>query len=88
MVARATRPIPARLPAIVGGACECEAMSDTPDYELIDGDDCPVCGRAGTIVTPDFCTDGHGSECPERMCVDCGSALLVGPPAPAVRRTA
>ncbi|MFD0899945.1 hypothetical protein [Actinomadura sediminis] len=29
------------------------------------------------------CPDGHGPDCPERACVDCGSAVLVGPdPAP------
>ncbi|WP_165975872.1 hypothetical protein [Actinomadura rubrisoli] len=26
------------------------------------------------------CPDGHGEECPERACVDCGSAVLVGSP--------
>lgn len=30
------------------------------------------------------CPDGHGAECPERACVECGTAILVGlPPAPA-----
>ncbi|TYK45977.1 hypothetical protein [Actinomadura decatromicini] len=24
------------------------------------------------------CPDGHGEECPERACVECGSAVLVG----------
>ncbi|MFB4308960.1 hypothetical protein [Actinomadura sp. GTD37] len=29
------------------------------------------------------CPDGHGAECPERACVECGAAVLVGlPPAP------
>ncbi|WP_064743435.1 hypothetical protein [Actinomadura rifamycini] len=29
------------------------------------------------------CPDGHGPDCPERACVDCGTAVLVGPdPAP------
>ncbi|MFD0688777.1 hypothetical protein [Actinomadura fibrosa] len=26
------------------------------------------------------CPDGHGEECPERVCVDCGAAVLVGSP--------
>ncbi|MDL4820125.1 hypothetical protein [Actinomadura opuntiae] len=26
------------------------------------------------------CPDGHGAECPERVCVDCGAAVLVDPP--------
>ncbi|WP_067893405.1 hypothetical protein [Actinomadura chibensis] len=24
------------------------------------------------------CPDGHGEECPERACVECGSAVFVG----------
>ncbi|QXJ20556.1 hypothetical protein AGRA3207_001287 [Actinomadura graeca] len=24
------------------------------------------------------CPDGHGGECPERACVECGTAVLVG----------
>ncbi|WP_165495179.1 hypothetical protein [Actinomadura roseirufa] len=29
------------------------------------------------------CLDGHGEECPERACAECGTAVLVGPtPAP------
>jgi hypothetical protein len=63
-------------------------MSDTPDYELINGDDCPVCGHAGTMVTPDYCSEGHGTDCPERMCVDCGTALFVGPLELPTRRSA
>lgn len=26
------------------------------------------------------CPDGHGEECPERACAECGSAVLVGSP--------
>ncbi|WP_202125267.1 hypothetical protein [Actinomadura physcomitrii] len=26
------------------------------------------------------CPDGHGAECPERVCVECGAAVLVDPP--------
>ncbi|TMQ82196.1 hypothetical protein ETD83_41360 [Actinomadura soli] len=26
------------------------------------------------------CPDGHGEECPERACVECGAAVLVGSP--------
>ncbi|GGV07688.1 hypothetical protein GCM10010182_28500 [Actinomadura cremea] len=25
------------------------------------------------------CPDGHGPDCPERACVECGAAVLVGP---------
>lgn len=35
------------------------------------------------------CQDGHGAECPEFCCVECGAAVLVGilaeAPAPRVR---
>ena len=62
-------------------------MTATPDYELTDGVDCPLCGRAGSVVTPDFCSEGHGAECPDRVCVDCGYALFVDPPT-VVQRTA
>ncbi|WP_242886235.1 hypothetical protein [Actinomadura litoris] len=24
------------------------------------------------------CPDGHGEECPERACTECGTAMLVG----------
>jgi hypothetical protein len=47
------------------------------DLEVVD--DCPVCGRPGTLVAP-VCTEGHGGECPDRLCVDCGVALFVDPP--------
>ncbi|TDB84119.1 hypothetical protein E1264_25785 [Actinomadura sp. KC216] len=26
------------------------------------------------------CPDGHGEECPERACVECGTAVMVGSP--------
>ncbi|MFI0371258.1 hypothetical protein ACH35V_25625 [Actinomadura sp. 1N219] len=26
------------------------------------------------------CPDGHGEECPERACAECGTAVLVGSP--------
>ncbi|GAA2140582.1 hypothetical protein GCM10009727_37750 [Actinomadura napierensis] len=31
------------------------------------------------------CPDGHGAECPERVCVECGMAVLVDPPLTAPR---
>ncbi|MFA1545493.1 hypothetical protein [Actinomadura chokoriensis] len=35
------------------------------------------------------CPDGHGAECPERACVECGTAILVGlPPVTAPDREA
>ena len=41
---------------------------------------CPPCGEIREFVQP-TCLDGHtedGGECPEWICVDCGSALLIG----------
>jgi acetone carboxylase gamma subunit len=41
---------------------------------------CPPCGEIREFVQPP-CSDGHtddGGECPEWICVDCGTALVVG----------
>ena len=41
---------------------------------------CPPCDEIREFVQPP-CADGHtddGGECPEWICVDCGSALLIG----------
>jgi hypothetical protein len=54
-------------------------MPAEPEHELLFAADCPVCGKRGTVVTPDFCSEGHGGECPDRMCVDCGGAMFVDP---------
>ncbi|MGH8862684.1 MAG: hypothetical protein ACRDVG_15875 [Jatrophihabitantaceae bacterium] len=63
-------------------------MSATPDYELIAAEDCPVCGHTGTMVIPDYCSEGHGGDCPDRMCFDCGGALFVDPLVGRPKRTA
>lgn len=60
-------------------------MPATRDYELIAAEDCPVCGRASTLVAPE-CTEGHGADCPDRVCVSCGTALFVDPVVSASRR--
>lgn len=52
-------------------------MAAQPDHELLFAADCPVCGRKGTVVSPDYCSEGHGDDCPDRICVQCGSALAV-----------
>ena len=62
-------------------------MSVTPDYELIAAQDCPLCGHPGALVTPD-CAEGHGADCPDRLCLDCGSALFLDPAAGPAQRTA
>jgi hypothetical protein len=37
---------------------------------------CPTCAGSRPVEQPP-CLDGHGAQCPERACVDCGTALLV-----------
>ncbi|MEJ5945445.1 hypothetical protein WDZ17_09090 [Pseudokineococcus basanitobsidens] len=53
---------------------------------VLDDIDCSVCGRAVPHELVE-CVDGHGEDCPDRVCTDCGSVLVVGS-APALRRTA
>ena len=43
---------------------------------------CPSCGDERVFETPP-CADGHGADCAELACRDCGAALLVAPPSPA-----
>jgi hypothetical protein len=44
---------------------------------------CPSCGREGLAETPP-CSDGHssasGDACPDKACVECGTALLLDAP--------
>ena len=40
---------------------------------------CPTCARESLAETPP-CTDGHGEQCPDRACVECGTALLLDAP--------
>ncbi|MGI8679224.1 MAG: hypothetical protein ACR2LX_11155 [Jatrophihabitans sp.] len=37
---------------------------------------CPSCERERLAEAPP-CLDGHGEHCPDRACVDCGTALLL-----------
>jgi hypothetical protein len=46
---------------------------------------CPSCGGERPFEAPP-CPDGHGADCPELACVECGTALLVAPQVP-VRRS-
>ncbi|MEW2357777.1 hypothetical protein [Spirillospora sp. NPDC029432] len=41
---------------------------------------CSTCGDERDFERPP-CQDGHGPDCPELACVDCGSAVLTGFPA-------
>ncbi|HEY9388805.1 MAG TPA: hypothetical protein VIR27_03415 [Mycobacteriales bacterium] len=45
---------------------------------------CGYCGDERPFETPP-CADGHGVDCPERVCTHCGTALLVDPPEPPTR---
>lgn len=38
---------------------------------------CTICRCTQFFETP-LCDDGHGGECPEVVCVGCGSALTIG----------
>ena len=39
---------------------------------------CPCCADVRDFEAPP-CAEGHGPECAERVCLDCGTALLVDP---------
>lgn len=41
--------------------------------------DCTACGDVRAFETPD-CIDGHGTDCPDLACVECGEALFIGFP--------
>ncbi len=38
---------------------------------------CVTC-RGDRVFSALDCGEGHASDCPERCCVDCGAAVLVG----------
>ena len=40
---------------------------------------CAECGESRAFEQPP-CADGHGADCPERFCLDCGTAVLLDPP--------
>lgn len=40
---------------------------------------CPTCARERVAEQPP-CLDGHGDDCPDRACVECGTALLLDAP--------
>jgi hypothetical protein len=39
---------------------------------------CPSCGDERLFEAPP-CIDGHGADCPELACLDCGYAVLLDP---------
>ena len=40
---------------------------------------CPTCAEECLAEAPP-CPDGHGDDCPDRACVECGTALLLDAP--------
>ena len=56
-------------------------MSDTTDHLTHDLDVqlrwCDGCADERPFVAPP-CEDGHGADCVDLMCVDCGEAIVVG----------
>jgi hypothetical protein len=40
---------------------------------------CPTCDHDSLAEAPP-CPDGHGDACPDRACVECGTALLLDAP--------
>jgi hypothetical protein len=40
---------------------------------------CPTCGDERLAEAPP-CVEGHGADCPDRACVECGTALLLDAP--------
>ncbi len=41
--------------------------------------DCSTCGEPRPFEMP-LCADGHGADCPELACVDCGEAVVASAP--------
>lgn len=39
--------------------------------------DCSTCAGPRGFEVP-TCIDDHGTDCPERACVECGEAVLIG----------
>jgi hypothetical protein len=47
-----------------------------PTLDLEWGLSCPACTQPRAFERPP-CPDGHGDDCPERICIACGTALIV-----------
>ena len=50
-------------------------MTEDSDIELVQR--CTICGEDVRFERPS-CLDDHGSDCPEWICVQCGTAVLIG----------
>ncbi len=47
---------------------------------------CPSCRDVRAIESPP-CLEGHGADCPDRVCTECGTGFVLDPilPRPAAR---
>jgi hypothetical protein len=50
----------------------------TVEWAALEVFDCTACGRPMPFEAVD-CMDGHGEDCPDRVCVRCGLVLVAGP---------
>ncbi len=57
-----------------------ERQADAPFFGVeasaTEGMWCASCGEERWFELPD-CMEGHGVDCPERCCLECGAAVLV-----------
>lgn len=47
------------------------------DWAALESLDCATCGGPMPFEVVD-CVDGHGEDCPDRVCVACGYVVVVG----------
>jgi heterodisulfide reductase subunit A-like polyferredoxin len=59
----------------------------TVEWAALEVFDCSTCGQPMPFEAVD-CADGHGEDCPDRVCVSCGLVLVAGPVPLAARRSA
>lgn len=50
---------------------------DVLGSRFLDDHECPVCGVALPHELVE-CVDGHGEDCPDRVCTGCGGVLVTG----------
>lgn len=60
-------------------------MRTTPTWAALETIDCALCGSPMPFELPE-CPDGHGEDCPDRVCTGCGFVVIVGPPPLGARR--
>ena len=41
--------------------------------------ECSICGAERAFEQPP-CDDGHGGDCPDWVCAECGAAIFIGDP--------